>query len=535
MADDGRVASAISSSRARGENAEVAIAIAGILPDAGHSTFIQDQDFGNTNFMAKMARWLRDGGSRRPRHCRPVAALPAEAVLPRGGPLSADRRSRSNRDERLIVLRVAPCVHRRALSRASLTSTSSRCCSNAEGFARAVRRAVAPRGKREIAPTTWRANPAPRNPPGAGLHRPRGGARGDRGGAVEQGRHGGAARAAQAAVKGLGGVGKSVLAQEYAWRNRGRYHGVWWIRAEKSRDAARRPDRAGRAVHPRPQARCRTARRPRTPPSTPSRRLSAGEALAAHLRQRRAARRPRQADAGGGRAGADHHALAGLARARRAADPVDVFPPDVAVAVPAGRTPERRSGRGRARWRATLGYLPLALAHARGLLCGAAAMTSTRYRAELRRADPQGAARRRLSERRCSPPSTSRIEQGGGAVPGRRDADGHLRLPGARPHPARSRSPADVDERDRARRGGGGAAAEVSLAHARDARRRLPRRQRAPAGAGGDARAARRSGRDGDTATGAWRMRVPSGGHATSALAGVSPLRPRAMSRAPMA
>ena len=40
--------------------------------------------------------------------------------------------------------------------------------------------------------------------------------------------------AASAAVKGLGGVGKSVLAQEYAWRNRARYHGVWWIRAEKS-------------------------------------------------------------------------------------------------------------------------------------------------------------------------------------------------------------------------------------------------------------------------------------------------------------
>ena len=37
-----------------------------------------------------------------------------------------------------------------------------------------------------------------------------------------------------AAVRGLGGVGKSALAQEYAWRNRDRYHGVWWIRAEKS-------------------------------------------------------------------------------------------------------------------------------------------------------------------------------------------------------------------------------------------------------------------------------------------------------------
>ncbi len=34
-------------------------------------------------------------------------------------------------------------------------------------------------------------------------------------------------------MKGLGGVGKSVLAKEYAWRNRARYQGVWWVRAEK--------------------------------------------------------------------------------------------------------------------------------------------------------------------------------------------------------------------------------------------------------------------------------------------------------------
>lgn len=38
--------------------------------------------------------------------------------------------------------------------------------------------------------------------------------------------------ATSAAVKGLGGVGKSVLAREYAWRARQRYHGVWWVRAQ---------------------------------------------------------------------------------------------------------------------------------------------------------------------------------------------------------------------------------------------------------------------------------------------------------------
>jgi hypothetical protein len=46
--------------------------------------------------------------------------------------------------------------------------------------------------------------------------------------------HGGSvALTNSAAIHGLDGVGKSVLAQEYGWRNRERYRGVWWLRAEQ--------------------------------------------------------------------------------------------------------------------------------------------------------------------------------------------------------------------------------------------------------------------------------------------------------------
>ena len=38
-----------------GEDKDVALVLAAILRDAGHSTFIQDEDFGHTSFMARMA------------------------------------------------------------------------------------------------------------------------------------------------------------------------------------------------------------------------------------------------------------------------------------------------------------------------------------------------------------------------------------------------------------------------------------------------------------------------------------------------
>jgi hypothetical protein len=37
----------------------------------------------------------------------------------------------------------------------------------------------------------------------------------------------------EAALSGMGGIGKTTLARAYAFRNRADYHGVWWIRSEK--------------------------------------------------------------------------------------------------------------------------------------------------------------------------------------------------------------------------------------------------------------------------------------------------------------
>ena len=37
----------------------------------------------------------------------------------------------------------------------------------------------------------------------------------------------------EAALAGMGGVGKTTLARAYAFRHRGDYHGIWWLRAER--------------------------------------------------------------------------------------------------------------------------------------------------------------------------------------------------------------------------------------------------------------------------------------------------------------
>jgi hypothetical protein len=60
MADNGIVQADFFISRA-GEDKDVAVVVDKILRDAGHKTFIQDNDFGHASFMARMAQGWSSG------------------------------------------------------------------------------------------------------------------------------------------------------------------------------------------------------------------------------------------------------------------------------------------------------------------------------------------------------------------------------------------------------------------------------------------------------------------------------------------
>lgn len=51
-------------------------------------------------------------------------------------------------------------------------------------------------------------------------------------------------------VSGPGGVGKSALAREYAWQNRDKYEGVWWIRAMEPQTAINDLVELARRIYP---------------------------------------------------------------------------------------------------------------------------------------------------------------------------------------------------------------------------------------------------------------------------------------------
>ena len=214
----------------------VAKLVAQILRAAGFTTWLQDENFGSASFMAQG----RSGSERlicllsdayqRSDHCKKEYDVALHDDL-------------RNIDERVIVLRLEDCAPSEHLADLAYTDLVP-VLNDAEALARVVRGAVAPgrdRAEADFAALHRRApqilHPDVRPVPSfAGREAELA--------ALEEAlwRQGGTAAltdalanlpASAAALKGLGGVGKSVLAREYAWCSRARYQGIWWVRAEQ--------------------------------------------------------------------------------------------------------------------------------------------------------------------------------------------------------------------------------------------------------------------------------------------------------------
>jgi hypothetical protein len=223
-----------------GRDAEVAVWLGKLITAQGKTYVLQDEHFGHQNFMGAMDAALGSGA-------RVVALLSqaytesdycfAEAAAAlQGDPL--------NRLQRLILLRVEPCAPGGLLGNVRFHDLlDERRAADSRPLALKILRALGfdhprlddlpPPPEGVLSPSLQVLHPEVQAVPGfAG--------RAAELAALEEAlwTHGGTAAitnapASAAAVKGLGGVGKSVLAKEYAWRNRARYQGVWWLRAER--------------------------------------------------------------------------------------------------------------------------------------------------------------------------------------------------------------------------------------------------------------------------------------------------------------
>ncbi len=215
-----------------GADADFAAVIGQILEDAGHRVILQQWDFANRNFMERMHASLESGAR--------VIALVSPAYLASdhcmAEALNTIGHDPLNKRGRLIVMRIAECTPGglfTALAYWDLLPVRD----NASRLREIVLQAVADDRARTANATTFI------KPARTLLH--------DRIRAVpnftgrtedlaaiskalwasgSSGAH--AVAITQAAVQGLGGVGKSTLAIQYAFENRDRYAGVWWLGAD---------------------------------------------------------------------------------------------------------------------------------------------------------------------------------------------------------------------------------------------------------------------------------------------------------------
>lgn len=217
-----------------GTDKDIAIQINQILQRAGYKTLLQDEDFGHTSFMAMMETGFLEVD----KNARLLALLSKQY------PQSAHCRSEynypligdpENNSEKLIVLRIEDCaptgflkpipyidlvptLHDIQRLEDTVLIAIGHISNEPEWFAplkHQTQQIIHP----EIRKTP---NFTGRQDELNELHE-----------TLTKTEDGIAAITQPAAVHGLGGVGKSILAKEYAWQNKVSYQGVWWINAEE--------------------------------------------------------------------------------------------------------------------------------------------------------------------------------------------------------------------------------------------------------------------------------------------------------------
>lgn len=219
----GRAAKPLFISRA-GADADFAAEIGSVLEAAGYAVTLQQWDFANRNFMERMHTALAEGA-------RVIALLSPEYL--RSEHCQAEWQNAIaddplNTKSRLILLRVAECEPDGLLSGLAywdLVPLGDDRALLEPAVLEAVRedrRDGTPSGPYWRAPRTIVDAEAIRSVPSFS-------GREDELAAIDAAL---CRDAAVAAVHGLGGVGKSSVAREYAWRNRDRYSVIWWLGAQ---------------------------------------------------------------------------------------------------------------------------------------------------------------------------------------------------------------------------------------------------------------------------------------------------------------
>jgi len=213
-----------------GADAAFADAIGRILEDAGHTVVLQQWDFANRNFMERMHSALATGA-------RVIALLSNEYL--NSDHCAAEWQNTIahdplNRQARLIVMRVDECAPEGLLT--ALPYWDLLAIRDDPALLHDVVLAAVDPGRHKGEATSgaqyWRKARAVVHPEIKAT--PSFTGRESELDTIDAALWFGGA----AAVHGLGGIGKSVLAREYAHRNRDRYAGVWWLNAAKPENAA---------------------------------------------------------------------------------------------------------------------------------------------------------------------------------------------------------------------------------------------------------------------------------------------------------